>query len=329
MQIAFVHPTTKHALERDEHGTLSCDTPAGKYACPLRDGCYDFAADNPDVWHTREVYDEFYAKMKPEDLTISGITASWFDRTLAWRRTLLESLGDLKGKRILVLGNGASCREFYFLSLGAEVVFTDLSIVAVQHGRHAFLSSEFATSHLEHIEFHAVDATKLPFCDGSFDVIYGTKFVAFLPDLPKFYSEVSRCLKNGGKCRFVDDAYSPAWDAVRRTVMLPVKTRFLWKRMSELDRVRSACNPRSGFGFHKDKLEPFLSACGFTRLVFIKQFFFLRIAQMMWGKTVRYNPKYLRLARPAYLLMLGVDNLLAGTRWLERNALSLIHGFDK
>jgi ubiquinone/menaquinone biosynthesis C-methylase UbiE len=329
MQIAFVHPVTKQPLAQDAQGTLSCVTSTGVYMCRREEGCCDFVGDRSDVGKTRDVYDRCYSEVRREKVTVRESAACWSDRTLAWRKTLLESLGDLTGKRVLLLGNGTSCREFHFLSLGCEVVFTDLSMVAVQRARQVFLTSEFAATYGSRIQFHAVDATRLPFADDSFDVVYGTKVVPFLPDLGRFYTEVARCLRPGGMCRFIDDAYSPAWDAIRRTVVVPVKARLLWRFMSELGRVRSHSNPRSEFGLRKEVLEPFVERCGFKRLVFKRQFFLLRIAQMLWGKAVGCNPKWLRLARPVYVVMLRIDDMCAGTRWMERNALSLVHGFDK
>jgi ubiquinone/menaquinone biosynthesis C-methylase UbiE len=329
MEVTFVHPITKRILEKDSQANLFCVENGDRCVYQNHHGCYDFAQENPNVRETRSVYDEFYAEERTSGLTLNAITATWFESTLSWRKTLLDSLGSLAGKRVLLLGNGASYREFYFLLLGARVVFTDLSFVAVMRAREAFWLSEFHHKYAGDIEFHAVDATRLPFPDQYFDVIYGTKVVGFVPDRSQLFSEVDRCLKSGGMCRFIDDAYSPAWNAVREVFVLPIKTRILWKRMSALERIRSGNCPRGSFGFKKEDFAPFLSQCRFTRLVFIREFFFLRVVQLVWGKMVHYDPKYLRLAKPVCLMMKWIDDRLRNTEWMHQNSLALVYGFDK
>ncbi len=329
MEVKFVHPFSKKRLEIDSEGNLFCEEKGIRSVFRCYDGCYDFALENPNVAETREAYDNHYGKGKITPLSCEEITAAWFDRTLSWRKTLLDSVGSFKGKRVLLLGNGESYREFYFLLLGARVVFTDLSIVATKRAKEVFLCSEFYEKYKDAIEFHAVDATHLPFPDESFDLIYGTKFVGFVPNQRELFSEIDRCLKPFGMCRFVDDAYSPAWDAFRRALVIPIKSRFLWKKMSTLERIRSGNCPTSTFGFKKEDLVPYLNEFRFSNLVFIREFFFLRVVQLIWGKFVHYDPKYIRLARPVYLLMWAIDTLLKNTDWMKRNSLSLVYGFDK
>ena len=291
MQRTFVHPYTKKILEKDSDGNLFCleDNRRDVYNC--YDGCYDFALTNQNVGETRGVYDEFYAREDTTRLTLADVVEPWQDETLPWRRTMLKSLGPLSNREVLLLGNGESYKEFYFLHLGARIVFTDLSVVAARRAQSVFRRSELFEICRDHIEFHAVDAMHLPFPDESFDVIYGSKFVGFLNNPSDFFSEVSRCLKPKGICRFSDDAYSPAWDAMRRKLWLPIKARFLWKSMSHLDRVRSGSSPYGDFGFKEESLTPFIEQFEFIRLVFIREFFFLRAAQLFCGKLVRWDPE--------------------------------------
>lgn len=325
----FVHPYTKKILQKDSEGNLFCLEGNRRDVYKCYDGCYDFAVANQNVSETRDAYDDRYIQGQNSELTLAAVTEPWFDDTVPWRRTMLESLGPLSGRRVLLLGNGASYKEFYFLNLGARVVFTDLSLVAARRAQAIFRRSELWNTHSEQIEFHAVDAMHLPFPDESFDVIYGTKFVGFLNNIPEFFSEVRRCLKPGGICRFTDDAYSPAWEAMRRTLWQPIKSRFLWKSMSPLDRIRSGGSPYGSFGFKEESFIPFIEQFGFTRLVFIREYFFLRVTQLCWGKLVSWKAKRLRYARPLYLTMKWIDNRFAHTKWMQRNQLALIWGFDK
>ena len=319
----FVHPESKVPLERDAHGNLFCmaDNKRSVYEC--HDGCCDFVTPGSKVRQTRVAYDEEYRRAHTPFLTEAEVTEPWRDETEPWRKTMLDTLGPLSGRRVLLVGNGASYREFYFLLLGAEVVFTDLSLVAAKEAQTQFRQSELFQKYQDAIEFHAVDAMRLPFPDQSFDVIYGKKFAGFLPSLSDFLSETRRCLKPGGLCRFGDDAVSPAWEAVRHAVVLPVKA--LRKSRTSLDTLRSA----SAFGISQESLTPFVGPSGFSRIVFIREFFFLRVAQLFCGKLFHWNPKKLRYARPVYLICKWVDNHLVGAAWMRRNSLYLTWGFDK
>ena len=238
---------------------------------------------------------------------------------------MLESLGPLSGRTVLLLGNGSSYKEFHFLNLGARVVFTDLSIVAVRQAQSAFAKSALYENYGDRIEFHAVDALHLPFADETFDVVYGAKFVGFLGDLPQFLSEVKRCLKPGGRCRFADDAYAPAWDRVKRLVVNPAKAILRPRSTLSVEKVRS----ESSSGFRKEDFELLNKRIGFSRLFFVTESFFVRIAQLFVGNLTGWNPDRLRNARPLFHLMIWVDKKLADSRWMRRNRLALTWGFDK
>jgi SAM-dependent methyltransferase len=323
----FVHPYTKSPLKKDSDGNLYSLESNSRDIYKFYDGCFDFAATNPGMDKTRKAYDECYAKEQKSVLTLSEVTKPWFDVTIPWRKTMLQHLGPLSGRNVLLLGSGSSYKEFYFLHLGANVVFTDLSIIAVRNARSMFLNSELSEKHRDKIEFHAVDAMHLPFPNESFDVIYGAKFVGFLNNPSYFFSEVKRCLKPGGICRFVDDAYSPLWNAIRHSTVVPLKTR-MWEKMSSLSRIRSG-SPSNSFGFKEESLIGFLKQFGFARMLIIREYFFLRITQLLWQKLVRSNPKRCGYAKPIYLIMKWIDNRFTNTTWMKRNAMALTWGFDK
>jgi ubiquinone/menaquinone biosynthesis C-methylase UbiE len=320
----FVHPYTRNALKKDLEGNLLEEGNAGT-VFKNYDGCYDFCVANPDIMKARIAYDDFYGRGQTSKLSISDVTSPWFDKVVPWRKTMLQSLGPLEGQKVLLLGNGESYIEFYFLLLGATVIFTDLSLVAARRAQAVFRSSELWEKYQDRMEFHSVDAMHLPFPDQAFDVVYGTKFVGFLPDREAFFAEVSRVLKPSGKCRFCDDAYSPAWEAVKRKLVHPVKTHLLRRAMSSLGKVRAD----SLFGFKEEALAPYLRACGFSRVVFLREYFFLRVAQLSWATLLGWSPRRERFARPLFLMMKWIDQRLARSSWVQRNRLALTWGFDK
>ena len=127
----FVDPYTGTVLLKDLDGNLWCNNGDRKVWYKSYEGCYDLVVADQETQKERDHYDKEYLQKQIEELTPSGVKSEWFDEMTPWRRTLLESLGDLSGKQILLLGNGESSKEIYFLLLDANVVFTDLSIEAV------------------------------------------------------------------------------------------------------------------------------------------------------------------------------------------------------
>lgn len=327
MHLKLVDPISKAELELSDNGNIySCKGNKERgYSC--YEGCGDFTVANPAVTGTKVAYNEFYGSSPLPQLSLDAITQPWFDPVIPWRKTHLDSMGSLTNKRILLLGNGESYREFYFLTKGASLVYTDLSIVAVRRAQSIFKQSELWAKYHDQIEFHAVDGMHMPFPDASFDIIFGTKVVGFIGDRTAFFSEVRRCLRPHGICRFFDDAYSPAWNSVRR-LWKPIKIHLLWRNMSELERVRHGGTPEGSFGFKEEELLPLLKQCNFSDLVFIRNYFFLRIAQFFWAKTFGWDPRRLRYVTPVFHAMKWLDKRLSRTNWMKRNSLPLVLGFD-
>jgi SAM-dependent methyltransferase len=320
----FVDPYTKTPLSRDGDGNLLSLEGDRRLQYTCHDGCYDFVTAHRSPNSASTAYDQFYGHGSTQALTLAAVAEQWADQTVPWRKTMLKNLGSLAGRRILLLGNGASYKEFQFLTLGASVVFTDLSLVAARRAQRAFRDSEFWSLYKERIEFHAVDAMHLPFADESFDVIYGTKFVSFLDNLGGFLADVKRCLRPGGICRFSDDACSPAMERIRALAHCVTRPSSR-QAAGSLAALRAA----SGFGFEEATLRPFVADLGFKDLVFIRESFFLRVAQHFWGKIVAWDHRRLRYAKPLYLACKWIDTRFANTDWIRRNQLALTWGFDK
>ena len=265
----FVHPTTKEALFRTADGTLVLETQPQRPVCGQVQETCDFAAlTHPEG--DRLHYDNVYAGASPRAAPVSceSLERQW--GASSDLRQFLASLGDLAGKTVLLLGNGVSSKEFHFLPLGARRVFyTDLSIAAIHAAREAFLASELAERFGDRIEFHAVDALHLPFANASFDLVYGRAFVHHLPDLHPFFGEVGRVLKPGGQCRFLDDAYCPGWQFLKRTVLHPLQ-RYSHRRhgISPADLVAT----KKG-GFTRPEVEQLARTHGFHEVLFTRCLF--------------------------------------------------------
>lgn len=98
---------------------------------------------------------------------------------------IIKRLGNLRGKRVLLLGAGRSRESKAFVERGAWVVTSDIGIKGLL---------EDATG-----VFRVVtDAEKLYFWDESFDLVYGQSMLMFTHP-QRVYGEVSRVLRRGGK----------------------------------------------------------------------------------------------------------------------------------
>jgi len=234
--------------------------------------------------------------------------------------TLLRSMGDLRDKRVLLLGNGMSTKEFYFPSLGARVVYTDLSITGARRMKEIFAHSELAEQHLSQIEFHAVDALHLPFASQSFDCIYGCAFVHHMQELDPFLADVARCLKRGGQCVFFDDAYSGIWHAAKNTVLKPMQLYSHWRTgISPEDKLAT----RKG-GFKRPELELLMRKHGFQHMTFERNSFF---EYLIRRGAEKLGVRFVKVLLPAARTL---DRCLKKrTRFICRQGIRLVWGFEK
>jgi SAM-dependent methyltransferase len=317
----FVHPLTKEALFRASDGALVLRTQPRHPICPARGTIYDFASTTSrdgDRVHYNSVYDA----PRPHLPKVSRTDVMWPWQASPDAELLLTNLGSLDGKRILLLGNGMSLKELHFLSLGARCMYTDLSVRAVQAAQDAFLASELASSFRDRIEFHAVDALHLPFAEGSFDVVYGWAFVHhLLSDLDTLFAEVYRVLRRDGRCCFLDDAYSPVWYWLKRTILRPLQQYAHWKHgISPADRVAT-----KAVGFTRAQVERIAHAHGFRAVFFGRCLFFeylcTRGAAKLGGRVLL--PLFRPLCRRADAFL---DRHGGFTR---RQGIRLVWGFQK
>lgn len=99
------------------------------------------------------------------------------------------------GRRVLEVGVGLGTDLMQFVRAGADVAGIDLTEASVDAVRQR-LSQE----HLE-ADVRVGDAEKLPFEDGSFDLVYSYGVLHHTPDTARAVSEVRRVLREDGEAR--------------------------------------------------------------------------------------------------------------------------------
>ena len=220
--IQLLCPSCGHAVPFD----------AVVHICPACDrklidekGVYDLIENDSDTIAIREekaFYDSTYQLSEgrnTEKRDVADLFRLWCQVDKPENEMILKQVGDLAGKRILLLGNGSSQKELYFLTYEpALVIYTDLSPFASVAIRERFDLKGYQ----DVLRYAAVDAQNLPFEAETFDIVYGFAMVHHLPRIEKFLKGVSRVLKPGGKAVFLDDAYSPLWHFSKKTFLRPL-----------------------------------------------------------------------------------------------------------
>jgi SAM-dependent methyltransferase len=267
-------------------------------------------------------YEELYVnEREASGHSLPELESLWASHYYPMNRVVLERIGDITGKVLLLVGNGTSEKELFLLTRDpALLVFSDLSPAAVRaiRDRYAHLADN-------RIVFAAIDAQDLPFADEQVDLVYAYAVVHHLPDVAAFLAEVARVLRPGGRCVFMDDAYSPGWQFAKRTFLRP-----LMRYFHHLDPISPEDERFTlGGGFKEEELADRIEAVGgeawFARGGLV-HYLVTRAAERLppravWGRVASSD----RLL-PA---LIAVDEALERFPAVRRNQIRLVWGFDK
>jgi ubiquinone/menaquinone biosynthesis C-methylase UbiE len=281
--------------------------------------CYDFASIC-DKTREREFYDDKRSgfTINPQSLLKEKLLENWNEKSTY--QVLLESIGDVNGKTILLLGNGSSTKEILFLLQGAKIVYTDISLNSILKVKDACEKSEFWNIYKNNIIFQAVDARNLPYKDASFDIIYGCAFVHHLSDLNLFLTETYRCLKKGGYCIFLDAAYTKWWQFLKSTILKPLQL-YVHSRnpISPED-----WNATKRGGYKKNELDELFKKRGYHSTIYKRVMLFEELLGRGAEKLINYK-SYLRYA----LIGRKFDKSILGKKFISNHGMMLVWGAEK
>lgn len=148
-------------------------------------------------------------------------------------KLILHRMGDLRGRRLLDVGAGLGESSVYFALQGAEVTATDISPGMVDFAK------RLAQHHGTSISGVVCPAEQLAVPDASFDLVYVANSIHHMPDKDRFFREVSRVLKPGGRFFSWDPvAYNPIINVYRRMATEVRTENEAPLRVSDLRRVR-------------------------------------------------------------------------------------------
>lgn len=269
--------------------------------------------------HEQAYYDSVYRESASNGLT--ELHDAWRSLYYPMNRRVLARVGDVRGRVVVLLGNGTSEKELALLEQDpALLVISDLSPAAVSALRQRWLPDGSPN-----VVFATIDALDLPFADATVDVLYGYAFVHHLPDVDAFLAEAVRVLAPGGRCVFLDDAHAPLWQAAKLTVLRPLM--LFYHRLQE----PSPEDLRFTFsgGFREERLasrilelgcEPWFERSGFVHY-FVTRASERLPPQRLWSALVAHDALLAGLIR--------LDDQLGRFTTVQRNLIRLVWGLDK
>ena len=147
--------------------------------------------------------------------------------------------GDVKDKKVLDLGCGNGERSLQLLKAGAIVTGIDISSVYVAHAADEARKAGFDDGRFAFME---MDAHKLTFADGTFDLVVGEGILHHL-DLKVSTDEINRVLKPQGRAVFKEPLEANPFLKVFRAMTPDARTEDE-RPLSPEDLRQFATNPR-------------------------------------------------------------------------------------
>lgn len=295
----------------------ACDACGRSFACDSN--FYDLVDDTRNSSECRH-YEGVYWQDRG-DADCDSIEADWHRDDRPENELVLAHVGDPAGKRILLIGNGGSRKELFFLEGAPEVlVYSDLSTNAVESAREYVGRRELEGR----VRFAVVDAMMLPFPPCSFDVVYGYAVVHHMPDVRRFIDGVMRVLAPGGTAVFMDDGYSPAWQASKRTWLSPLVR---WSHKRKGVSPEDLRFSMSG-GFREEELRELIRQAGgepFFERTSLLTYLFYRFSEKLLPARVDQTLR----ARPVARTVRWVDRQLERVAAVRRNQIRLVWGLRK
>jgi SAM-dependent methyltransferase len=279
------------------------------------DGVLDFVTATTSE---RAYYDEEYANGVPKRSDLEELRVLWESTYYPMNRTVLEAVGDLRGKDVLLVGNGNSEKELFFLTQRPKrLVFSDYSAEAVRAVRDTFGDDD--------VRYAAIDANDLPFVDESLDLVYGYAFVHHLADPTIFFREAGRVLRPGGRAVFMDNRRAPVYQRAKMTVLRPLMRYYHWRGGISPEDLKAT---ESGW-YSEEELGGMLERLG------VDPFFHrsLLVHYLVTRASERLPPQSLfrlyRESERAQLALVRLDECLGHFSVVSENQIRLVWGFTK
>ena len=169
---------------------------------------------------------------------------------------IIFSLFPVKGKKILEIGAGRGVDSIVLAKNGADVSVLDYSDSAVE------IIKKRAAEEKADLKIYKADANKLPFEDGTFDLIFHQGFIEHFNDPGPLIEEQKRVLKSGGYLMVdVPQKYN-YYTLVKHFKMFLGKWHYGWETEYTIDGLRRFLQKKDfetvkeyGYGYYPDFLK--------------------------------------------------------------------------
>jgi SAM-dependent methyltransferase len=123
------------------------------------------------------------------------------------------------GERVLDLGCGAGTDTLVAVQMvGADGRVTGIDMTAAMLAKARAAAAEMGVTNVEFVEG---EAERLPFADGSFDVVVSNGVIDLIPDKDAVFAELNRVLPPGGRIQIADvTIQNPVSEEGRRNIDL-------------------------------------------------------------------------------------------------------------
>jgi SAM-dependent methyltransferase len=164
---------------------------------------------NSDIHASESQFHDLWALSTPLDQI--AVREAFEAPTAVENRAILALMGDLRGKRLLDVGAGLGESSVYFALLGAEVTAVDLSA--------GMVDCAVALAKLYGVEIQGVvqSGEELDVPENYYDIVYTANTIHHVTDKERFFRQIRRALKPGGRFYSFDPlAYNPLINGYRR-----------------------------------------------------------------------------------------------------------------
>jgi SAM-dependent methyltransferase len=285
------------------------------------DGVLDFARD-PAVADERAHYEAEYADEAPHGRRpISELADLWRHPAKPVNIALDRRIGEIAGKRVVLIGNGGSAKELHFLTRRPRLLlYTDLTTGGVR----AVVRRFALDGYRDRVAFAAMDAMRLPLRDGSVDLVYGNAIIHHVPERDRCLREINRVLAPGGRTLFMDDGYGPLWQRAKLTLLRPMMR---WSHRREPRSPEDLRHTMLG-GFREQELEATIRSFGgepFFERQGLLFYLWHRASMHVFPRRLRHLGDHRGIGRA----LTGIDEWLARYPAIRRNQLRLIWGWRR
>ena len=172
IELQFHCPACSAVLQMDGHTEKCAEC---NHVLLVNDNVYDFVSATLKQ-EEKGYYDGEYQKIdvKGNKISLDELAKQWNKPGFPQNPLVRKALGDIRGKTIIMIGNGASQKELALLQDSPHrLVYSDLSPIASTRIQAQVDYSGYEKT----MRFAAIDAEHLPFVNNSVDIIYAYAMV--------------------------------------------------------------------------------------------------------------------------------------------------------